>query len=64
MRKEIYANIKKLAQEGIGVILISSDFEEIVALSDRVAIMYSERMVAELSPILPWKTLRMHHLDM
>ena len=47
-RKEIYANIKKLAQEGIGVILISSDFEEIVTLSDRVVIMYSERMVAEL----------------
>ncbi|PIE33569.1 sugar ABC transporter ATP-binding protein [candidate division KSB3 bacterium] len=49
-RKEIYTNIRHLAQEGIGVILISSDFEEIVTLSDRVVIMYSERIVAELEP--------------
>jgi AI-2 transport system ATP-binding protein len=49
-RKEIYSTIKKLAREGIGVILISSDFEEIVTLSDRVVIMYRERIVAELEP--------------
>ncbi len=49
-RKEIYASIRRLAQEGIGVILISSDFEEIVTLSDRVVIMYNERMIAELEP--------------
>ena len=47
-RKEIYASIRKLAQEGISVLLISSDFEEIVRLSDRVMIMYNKRIVAEL----------------
>ena len=49
-RKEIYASIRALAQEGIGVILVSSDFEEIVTLSDRVIIMHGERIVSELEP--------------
>ncbi len=49
-RKEIYSSIRKLAREEIGVILISSDFEEIVTLSDRVVIMYRERIIAELEP--------------
>ncbi|PID56427.1 sugar ABC transporter ATP-binding protein [candidate division KSB3 bacterium] len=49
-RKEIYTSIREMAGEGIGVLVISSDFEEIVTLSDRVMIMYSERIVAELLP--------------
>ncbi len=49
-RKEIYANIRELADCGIGVLLISSDFEEITLLCHRVLIMYRERIVAELIP--------------
>lgn len=48
-RKEIYLTIRKLASSGIGVIVISSDFEEIVALSDRVIVMYNGRTVNELT---------------
>ncbi|UCE06787.1 MAG: sugar ABC transporter ATP-binding protein, partial [bacterium] len=49
-RKEIYSSIRNLAKEGISVILISSDFEEIVTLCDRVAVMFNERIIAELEP--------------
>ena len=48
-RKEIYLTIRKLAGSGIGVIVISSDFEEIVTLSDRVVVMYNGKTVSELT---------------
>lgn len=38
-RHDIYAIIRKIRDEGIGVLLISSDFEEIVELADRVLVM-------------------------
>jgi AI-2 transport system ATP-binding protein len=50
VRKEIYSSIRNLASKGISVILISSDFEEIVALSDRVLVMFNERVMAQLEP--------------
>ncbi len=49
-RKEIYANIKELADCGIAILLISSDFEEVALLCHRVLIMYRKRLVAELTP--------------
>ncbi|MEJ2167129.1 MAG: sugar ABC transporter ATP-binding protein [Desulfobacterales bacterium] len=49
-RKEIYSSIRNLASKGISVILISSDFEEIVALCDRVMVMFNERITAQLEP--------------
>ena len=49
-RGEIYANIRKLTDEGIAVLMISSDFEEVVMLCDRVVIMFAEEIVTELTP--------------
>ncbi len=49
-RKEIYASIRKLSKEGLSILLISSDFEEIVTLSDRVVVMYQGRTISELKP--------------
>ena len=49
-RKEIYASIRKLARDGLSILLISSDFEEIVTLSDRVVIMYQGRTISEIRP--------------
>jgi AI-2 transport system ATP-binding protein len=49
-RKEIYASIRNLADKGISVILISSDFEEIVTLCDRVVVMFNKRIMAQLAP--------------
>lgn len=47
-RKEIYKNIRVLCKEGIGVIIISSDFEEIVKLCDRTYIMYNGKTIKQL----------------
>lgn len=54
-RKDIYHIINLLSQQGLAVLLISSDIEEIVSLSDRVVILYEGKLVKtlqkeELSP--------------
>ena len=38
------------ASEGVGVLLISEDLDEILALSDRVAVMYEGAVVGEVRP--------------
>ncbi len=37
---EIYALMRALADQGVGVIMISSDMEEVIGVSDRVAVMH------------------------
>ncbi|PKM52153.1 MAG: ABC transporter ATP-binding protein [Firmicutes bacterium HGW-Firmicutes-7] len=43
-RGDVYAIISQLKKQGVAVLLISSDFEEIVELSDRVVTMYQGRI--------------------
>ncbi len=38
-RSTVYAMIRRLAQDGIGVLLVSSDFEEVIGVSDRIVVM-------------------------
>lgn len=45
----IHEEIQKLTREGIGVLLISSDLPEILALADRVMVMREGNLVCELS---------------
>lgn len=47
-REDIYRIIKDLAKQGMGVIVISSDFEEITLLCDRVIVMYNGKAASEL----------------
>ncbi len=47
-KAEVHAIIGELAAEGIGVIVISSDLPEVLALSDRVLIMREGRQMAIL----------------
>ncbi len=47
-KAEVHAIIAQLAAEGIGVIVISSDLPEVLALSDRVLIMREGRQMAIL----------------
>ncbi len=47
-KEEVHAMIGKLAEEGIGIILISSDLPEVLALSDRVLVMREGRQMAIL----------------
>ncbi len=48
-REDIYRIIKDLAAQGMGVIVISSDFEEITLLCNRVVVMYSGKTASEIS---------------
>jgi len=48
-KRAIYDFIASLAADGLGVILISSELEEILGLSHRVLVMRRGRVVAELA---------------
>jgi ribose transport system ATP-binding protein len=45
---EVHRLIRQLADQGAAVVLISSDLEEIIAESDRVAVMHEGRITGEL----------------
>ena len=47
-KAEIHGSIRRLADEGAAVVMISSDLEEIVAESDRVAVMHDGRITGVL----------------
>jgi len=47
-RQDIYKLIHRLVQQGVGILLISSDLEEVAELSDRVLVMYRGSIVEEL----------------
>ena len=47
-KAEVHAIIGELAAEGFGVIVISSDLPEVLALSDRILVMREGRQMAIL----------------
>lgn len=48
-RGDVYSIILKLKQQGVAIVLISSDMEEIVQLSDRAVVMYQGYKKGELA---------------
>lgn len=48
-KAEIYEMLDQLVHEGISVVIVSSDMEEIINLSDRTYVMYDGRIMADLS---------------
>jgi ribose transport system ATP-binding protein len=48
-KAEIYALMRELAEQGIGVLMISSDLEEILGVSDRVLIMHQGELAGGLT---------------
>src|SRR5262249_36187429 len=48
-KSEIYALLDQLAADGVGILLISSDLEEILGMSDRVLVLHEGRVAGELS---------------
>ncbi|MED4585903.1 sugar ABC transporter ATP-binding protein [Brevibacillus choshinensis] len=49
-KNEIYRLMRKLAKEGVGIIMISSELSEVLFMSDRMLIMRDKKIVAELDP--------------
>ena len=47
-KAEIYALMDQLASQGVAVLMISSDLEEILGVSDRVLVMHEGRLTGEL----------------
>jgi ABC-type sugar transport system ATPase subunit len=47
-RSEIYALLRKLTQEGISILLISTDIMELIGLSDEIHVMYEGRITGTL----------------
>ena len=48
-KSEIYKLIKQLATEGMGIIMVSSELPEILAVSDRVLVMCEGELTANIS---------------
>jgi len=46
-KSEIYALIKKMAEQGFAIILISSEMPELLGLSDRIVVMHEGNLVYE-----------------
>ncbi|GEO25199.1 putative ribose/galactose/methyl galactoside import ATP-binding protein [Alicyclobacillus acidoterrestris] len=46
---EIYHLLRKLANEGVGILMISSDMMELIGMSDRIYVMYEGRITGHLS---------------
>jgi ribose transport system ATP-binding protein len=48
-KAEIYRHMADLAKEGIAIIMVSSDMEEVIGMSDRVAVMHERRITGILA---------------
>jgi ribose transport system ATP-binding protein len=47
-KAEIYRHMAALADQGVSIIMVSSDMEEILGMSDRVVVMHERRLVGAL----------------
>ncbi len=48
-KAEIYQLIRKIAKQGVGIILASSELPELLGMSDRILVLHEGRMAGELS---------------
>ena len=60
-KREIYDLIRRLCDEGFGVIVISSELPEILQLGDRILVMHSGEIAAELDRAEATEELIMRH---
>ena len=48
-KQEIYAEINRLAKEGMAIVLVSSELPEVLGLSDRVIVLHEGRITGEFT---------------
>ena len=46
-KQEIYSQINRLAQEGMAIVLVSSELPEVLGLSDRILVLHEGRVMGE-----------------
>jgi general nucleoside transport system ATP-binding protein len=44
----VHGHLRLAAAQGVGVLLLSEDLDEVLALSDRILVMYEGRVVGEV----------------
>ena len=44
-KADVFRTMRKLASEGLGIVFVTSDLDEVMALSDRIAVMSNGKMV-------------------
>jgi ribose transport system ATP-binding protein len=49
-KRQIYAMIADLAAKGLGVLLVSSELEEVMGLSDQIYLIHAGRTIGKLNP--------------
>ena len=47
-KQEIYQLMEELADQGMSILFVSSELEEIIGMSDRVIVMHEGRLAGEL----------------
>ena len=47
-KQEIYQLMRRLASDGIGIIMISSELPEVMGMSDRILVLHEGRIAAEI----------------
>jgi ribose transport system ATP-binding protein len=50
-KSEVYALMRKLADQGTAIVMISSELPEILGMSDRIMVMHDGQVMGELSPL-------------
>jgi L-arabinose transport system ATP-binding protein len=48
-KSEIYAIIRQLAEDGVALLVVSSDLPEVMGICDRILVMRAGRITAEFS---------------
>jgi erythritol transport system ATP-binding protein len=49
-KADVFRTMRKLAAQGLGIVFVTSDLEEVMALSDRIAVMSQGRVTRLFEP--------------
>lgn len=60
-RAQIYAVIRELAESGVAVVLVSTDMQEILGLSDQIYVVYAGRITGRLESAEATESAVMHY---
>jgi ABC-type sugar transport system ATPase subunit len=48
-KAEIYARMRELTRQGVGIVMVSSELPELLGMSDRIVVFYEGRQSGELA---------------